>query len=68
MINDDLMYKNMLENIVRLTVTTTFELFEVIYNERLVNNSQKIHCYIPFWLKLTLLDLSTLDAAKVNYS
>lgn len=49
MINDDLMYKNMLENIVRLTVTTTFELFEVIYNERLVNNSQKIHYYIPFW-------------------
>ena len=58
----------MLENIVRLTVTTTFELFEVIYNERLVNNSQKIHYYIPFWLKLTLLNLSTLDTSKVNYS
>ncbi|WOF13713.1 hypothetical protein F1644_16230 [Butyricimonas paravirosa] len=33
-----------------------------------MNYSQKIHCYIPFWLKLTLLDLSTLDTSKVNYS
>ena len=39
-----------------------------IISEFQVNNSQKTHCYIPFWLKLTLLDLSTLDAAKVNYS